>query len=121
MTEKDFVNFEDRTYDDLWEAAGVLEQAEPSDNRSIKIYLLLEFCEMNRLRLALNRLKIQKTDLIPQYDQFSFFRSRDLEENDKKIRLLKRRLNRLWKLDMEAREQNSFEKFDFERLHAKYA
>jgi|GEM_PF-1498319 len=121
MTDEYFLNFENRTYDDLCEATGFLEKSEVSDNRSVKIYLLRELCEMNRLRLEINRLTVLKTDLIPQYNLLPFFGNRDVEENRKKLRLLKSRLNRLWKLDKEARAQNNLGKFNLHRLQAKYA
>lgn len=121
MTDDYLIDFEDRTYDDLCKAAVFLEQCEVSDTRSMNIYLLMEISEMYRLRLVINRLSLEKTDLLPQYNLLSFFGSADGAENRNKLRFLEATLNRLWKIDTEARELNNLEKFNFDKLKAKYA
>lgn len=120
MIDQYFVDLENGTYADLYEAAGFLEQSEVSDARSMKIYLLRVFCEINRLRLRINELAFLK-DMPQQFDLSNFFGGADEQEKGKKLVLLKNRLARLWKLDREARAQNNLEKFNFKRIVAKYA
>jgi hypothetical protein len=109
MTEEFFEHLRDLTYEDLWEETLLLEKSEASEERKIKINLLRTKAEFFQLINKLKRLKIETPEFMNQFDLVSFFNSDNLEENEKKITLLKSKLTKLTHSGQESKLQTHME------------